>query len=267
MKGRFGKQMVARMLVGSKAKDVEKFKLNSLSTFGLLSPLKEAEAVRLIDALLAARLLQQVEENPYRPLLRLTPRGEEVMKGTTSFDEALQLGDQLLLRLKALKPRSQQPFQNPTTKTAESAPQPRKLPEDEILDAINGMLAAGDDAMDAAPAATPTLATTQPAHYWTLRILAAGFSADECQQIRSLDRATLVKHVLAAARDGGEWQFSWIFNCERESALDRLMANGTAHSLATVLSRLPPEFTPEEAELFWLARGFKRDMPAGRVRP
>src|SRR5207244_12419376 len=118
MKGRFGKQMVARMLVGSKAKDVEKFKLNKLSTFGLLSPLKESEAIALIDALLAARLLQQVEENPYRPLVRLTPRGEEVMKGAATFDGTLALDDQLLLRLQSIRSRQQQQPSTPATKQA-----------------------------------------------------------------------------------------------------------------------------------------------------
>src|SRR5439155_9847581 len=102
MKGRFGKQMVARMLVGSKAKELTKYKLNSLSTFGLLSSLSESQTMAFIDALLSARLLQQVEERPHRPLVRLTPRGEDVMKGTASFNEPLALDEQLLLRLRAI---------------------------------------------------------------------------------------------------------------------------------------------------------------------
>src|SRR5436305_8972816 len=73
MKGRYGKQMVARMLVGSKAKELTKYKLNSLSTFGLLSGLSESQISSFIDALLSARLLQQVEDRPHRPLVRLTP--------------------------------------------------------------------------------------------------------------------------------------------------------------------------------------------------
>jgi ATP-dependent DNA helicase RecQ len=251
MKGRYGKQMVARMLVGSKAKDVAKFKLNTLSTFGLLAPLKEAEAIGLIDALLAARLLQQVEENPYRPLVRLTPRGEEVMKGTSSLDEALALDDQLLLRLRALAPRSQEQKKQPATAPVTSA-QPCR--DDEGFDAANAMLAGGDDEVAGDVVAPPSAPTgIQPPHYWTLRVLAGGFSAEECLQIRALDRATLVKHVLAIAREGGEWQLNWIFAHERQAALDRLMSNGAAQSLAAVLSRLPPGITAEEAELFWLA--------------
>ncbi|HMC11643.1 MAG TPA: ATP-dependent DNA helicase RecQ [Pirellulaceae bacterium] len=259
MKGRYGKQMVARMLVGSKAKDVEKFKLNTLSTFGLLAPLKEAEATGLIDALLAVRLLQQVEENPYRPLVRLTPRGEEVMKGAASFDEPLALDDQLLLRLKSLAPRSPQQPQKPATKAAAGSVSPAQaFREDDALDAVNALLAAADDHLtDAVMGATPAVAAIQPSHHWTRRVLAAGFSAEECLQIRALDRVTLVKHVLAVARDGGEWQLDWIFARERQDALDRLMSNGAAQSLAAVLSRLPPEITPEEAELFWLAHHAK----------
>ena len=96
MKGRYGKQMVARMLVGSQAKELQKYRLNTLSTYGLLSSLSEPQTVALIDAMLAARLLQQVEERPHRPLLRLTDQGEEVMKGAATINERLPIDKQLL---------------------------------------------------------------------------------------------------------------------------------------------------------------------------
>src|SRR5206468_6829550 len=98
---------------------------------------------------------------------------------------------------------------------------------------------------------------------WTWKVLAAGFTADECQQIRGLDRAALVKHVLAIARDGGEFDLAWIFTHERRAALARLVSNGAAKSLTAVLSRLPPEITPEETELFWLAEQNRCRLASG----
>jgi hypothetical protein len=190
-------------------------------------------------------------ERPFRLLVE-TPRGEEVMKGTSSLDEALALDDQLLLRLRALAPRSQEQKKQPATAPVTPA-QPCR--DDDGFDAANAMLAGGDDEVAGDVVATPSAPTgIQPPHYWTLRVLAGGFSAEECLQIRALDRATLIKHVLAIAREGGEWQLNWIFAPERQDALERVMSNGAAQSLAAVLSRLPPGITPEEAELFWLAR-------------
>ena len=146
MKGRFGKQMVARMLVGSKAKELAKYKLNSLSTFGLLFSLNESQVGSFIDALLSARLLQQVEERPHRPLVRLTPRGEEVMKGTASFDEPLALDDQLLLRLRAISAHPRQENRAPTAKSAATCtPAVSAKMEANDLDELNALLAASDD--------------------------------------------------------------------------------------------------------------------------
>ena len=101
MKGRYGKQMLARMLIGSKAKNLAKFKLDQLSTFGLLKRISEPQALALIDALLEQRLLVQVEETPHRPLVRLTPQGEEVMKGRAALEGHLNIDDQLYARLLA----------------------------------------------------------------------------------------------------------------------------------------------------------------------
>jgi ATP-dependent DNA helicase RecQ len=109
MKGRFGKQMLARMLIGSKAKNLIKFKLDQLSTFGLLKRISEPQALALIDALLEQRLLIQVEETPHRPLVQLTPQGEEVMKGQAALNGTLNIGDELYARLLAapvLRPAS-----------------------------------------------------------------------------------------------------------------------------------------------------------------
>jgi ATP-dependent DNA helicase RecQ len=262
MKGRFGKQMVARMLVGSQAKEVEKFKLNKLSTFGLLSQLKESQACALIDALLAVRLLQQVEETPHRPLVRLTPRGEEVMKGTASIGESLALDPQLLAGLQAKSSRSEAPecaaskpitASPPSAVATVAAPAPAKSkgPSDS-WDDVNALLAAGDD--EIAEAANPPANNHHPPHYWTWRVLAAGFSADECQQIRGLDRLAVVKHLLGAARDNHELHLSWLFSTDQQVQLERLLAGGSADSLPAFLSHLPPEITTAEAELFWEVR-------------
>ena len=50
LKGRYGKQMLAKMLIGSKAKELSKGGLDRLSTYGLLAKLKSRKRSTLIDA-------------------------------------------------------------------------------------------------------------------------------------------------------------------------------------------------------------------------
>src|SRR5439155_15556815 len=176
MKGRFGKQMVARMLVGSKAKEVSKYKLNSLSTFGLLASLGETQTIAFIDALLSARLLQQVEERPHLPLVRLTPRGEEVMKGAASFDEPLALDNQLRLRLRSLsiQPRAQERAPSANAVACTTRPAAAQAAADG-LDELNTILAADDDNPSETEAGDASSPLDHPPHYWTYRVLSAGF--------------------------------------------------------------------------------------------
>jgi ATP-dependent DNA helicase RecQ len=216
MKGRYGKQMLAKMLVGSKAKEIGKFRLDKLSTFGLLAHLTEPQASGLIDSLLAARLLMQVEETPHRPLVRLTPRGEEVMKGTAELTERLNLSQELSARLQAVRPgRSEK-----EKKIQRAAvPEFHQPPPD-----------------DAAAAAD------RPSYYWTWRLLSAGFTAAECEQIRGLDRSALLAHVLSAGKAGLAIDAGWVLSPEQLAALAQNPGNG----------RPPPGLQPLEAEVYQL---------------
>jgi ATP-dependent DNA helicase RecQ len=194
-KGRFGKQLIARMLIGSQAKDIQKYRLNTLSTFGLLAPLTEPQVSSLIDALLAVRLLQQVEERPHRPLLRLTDRGEAIMKGAGSIEEQLPIDIHLQARLQSLPLRS--PQKSAPKNTHASAPISTSDKVTASFDDINAALAAvaTDDELPPSEPIDNTKATPKPSHYWTARLLAAGFTIDECQQIRSLPRETVLRHA------------------------------------------------------------------------
>ena len=145
--------------------------------------LKEPQAIALIDALLAARLLQQVEETPHRPLVRLTPRGEEVMKGAAALTERLQLGRataraDLRIRLQAAacqasrrktdsrrkSPAARRASIRSTTPTAELAADGDELDADAAADrtaarATTSAAALLDVATSSPPASPPTSAS------------------------------------------------------------------------------------------------------------
>jgi ATP-dependent DNA helicase RecQ len=255
MKGRYGKQMVARMLVGSKSKEAARF--SQLSTFGLLGALSESQAVALIDALLAARLLMQVEETPRRPLVRLTPQGQEVMLGSAEPGERLHLDDSLVERLLTI----QFPAANgsaPQHKTAAATTQ--KAADVDPFEAANAELAE-PAACDEEPVASPSPThrpdanhEARPPHYWTWRVLASGFSAEECQQIRGITADELCDHLLQAAKSGQPVEPRWVLNPQQLAALDRFVGKLPADRAASRLGNLPLGVKYRDVELYLLAR-------------
>ncbi len=97
--GRFGKHVVAKMLRGSKAADIRKFRLDRLSTFGLLKHLKQADVVDLIDALQEAQLVRPVEVDRHRPVVQLTELGGDVMRSKAELPETFFLPVGLSVKL------------------------------------------------------------------------------------------------------------------------------------------------------------------------
>jgi ATP-dependent DNA helicase RecQ len=108
--------IIAQMLCGSKAAKVLRFRLDQLSTFGLLGHLKLPEITELIDATLAAGLLDQADVERNRPVLRLTDLGNQVMRGQTPLPESFSLSVQVARRLSgtsAPRPRATVPCDGP----------------------------------------------------------------------------------------------------------------------------------------------------------
>ena len=77
--GRFGRGRIVQMLTGSKSQEVMKARLYELTTYGILSEAGTAFLNELMHALHDAGLL--ITQRGDYPLVTLTKRGEEVMKG------------------------------------------------------------------------------------------------------------------------------------------------------------------------------------------
>jgi ATP-dependent DNA helicase RecQ len=89
--GIFGRGRIVQMLVGSKSQEVLRVRLHELKTYGLL----KKEGTAYLNAL--ARSLNNgglivTQMNEY-PLVTLTPRGEQVMMGKTSYSLEWPAGD------------------------------------------------------------------------------------------------------------------------------------------------------------------------------
>jgi ATP-dependent DNA helicase RecQ len=98
-KGFVGKGMIAQMLCGSQSKEMTKRKFDSLSTFGLLKFLTQTEAGDLLDALINSRLIEQVENQRFRPVIKLTPNGERVMRSEIPLPANFVIAEALRLRI------------------------------------------------------------------------------------------------------------------------------------------------------------------------
>jgi ATP-dependent DNA helicase RecQ len=91
-KGRFGKTVVAQMLTGSNSEKIARFGLSRLSTFGILNPpFKQAEVVKILEALAVAGLVEDREVDRLRPIIDLTARGWDVLRGHDGNEIALAL--------------------------------------------------------------------------------------------------------------------------------------------------------------------------------
>jgi ATP-dependent DNA helicase RecQ len=95
----FGKRLIAAMLVGKNIKAVKKWGLDKLSTFGLLSEFDEDEVVLLIESLLATGWIEQEELDRFKPVIRLSAAGREVMTGDRDASCAWRVPAQLLAKL------------------------------------------------------------------------------------------------------------------------------------------------------------------------
>jgi len=97
--GRFGKQLIVGMLCGSKSAKIRKWKLDSLSTFGLLESFKQTEVTDIIDGLIALSLVKMVEVDKFRPTVHNTREGGDVMMGRADMPEPLELEPSLLRKI------------------------------------------------------------------------------------------------------------------------------------------------------------------------
>ena len=82
-RGRFGRMKIVNMLVGSRSKEILNIRLDELSTYGLLKSEGSAYVQSLFRELQGAGLLQ-TETGEY-PLLTLTERGDQVMRGQFDY--------------------------------------------------------------------------------------------------------------------------------------------------------------------------------------
>ena len=271
---RFGKTLIAQMLTGSSSRKIQKNGLDKLSTFGLLSGLRQTDVVTLINWLIDHGFLKQSEQTRFRPVLNVTDSGRALMKGDVQFELSQRIPaaivESISVRLANKKPVRNSPDQataSPAsvaatleTKTVEAAD------ETELAEMADRWLDENDsehepqtekepNCLSAAPTAEPAGdPTVQPSYYWTWKLLADGYSADEVVQMRNLDSTTLYDHLIRAAENSLETKPEWLMSRKEIEILEHLINNHATTSISQLVDLTPVGITPQQLFLFLKAR-------------
>jgi uncharacterized protein YpbB len=102
-----------------------------------------------------------------------------------------------------------------------------------------------------APASQPPspLASTQPSHYWTWRLLSQGFSPVECAAIRSLSEEVVLDHALRAADSGLTIDARWFLPAERIASIRAIIGPNPPSRIRPLLDKLPRGTRYEDVQL------------------
>ncbi len=252
MKSRYGKQLLAQMLCGSKSVKITRWKLDQLSTYGLLSFLSQADVGLLIDELIRVQLLEQNDVDHRRPVVRVTSLGWDIMRGQSELESPLHLPENVLLQLGRLErigggetvtvPRQPDAPLAGTSPPAKETAAAANIPvESEAADGVFQRLDA---------AAVESIAA--PSHYWTWRLLSHGFSVYECTQIRGITVTEILAHAVQAVDGGLRVEPQWFLTDEQVRLLDRKLPSGEV-----------PQIQPELVQLYRKCRGITG--PAART--
>jgi ATP-dependent DNA helicase RecQ len=235
--GRCGKNLLAQMLCGSQDKKVKRNRLHQLSTFGLLAHLKQSDVTLLVEALITAGHIEQVEVDRFRPVLELTARGAGVMSGREPL-LGLPLPPDVAARIlpsKSAAPRAARPsLAPPAAPPGNPAPPP--------------LAPANPSAPLAAPPPDP------PSFYWTWRLLAAGFAPHECLTIRGLTPDVVLDHARRAADAGYPVQVTWFLPPEVVAVIASLVGPEPPRSVRALRSQLPPGVSYADVQWFLSCR-------------
>ncbi|MCH2181325.1 MAG: RecQ family ATP-dependent DNA helicase [Mariniblastus sp.] len=269
---RFGKTLVAQMLTGSSSRKVQKNGLHKLSTFGLLSGLRQTDVVTLINWLIDHGFLKQSEQTRFRPVLNVTDSGRALMKGDVKFELSQRIPasivESISLRLAHKKPVRSSAAHTTETTLLESPPDNPEttVVESELSEMADQWLdddASANEQEQEAPTESPISLPlqepgadqpVQPSYYWTWKLLSDGYSAAEVVQVRHLDSTTLYDHLIRAAESGLQTEPEWMITPAEIETLENLVEAHEGASISRLIELTPTGITAQQLFLFLKSR-------------
>jgi len=253
--GGFGKGSIAKMLCGSKSADMTRWGLTRLSTYGILRPLKQDEVNQLLDGLIGCGCLEQVEIERFRPVVRLTDFGAEVMKNRQALPQQLALTKELRKRLAAM------PVAAPAQEVTDEKPSPADRPSPVEVAPPLPTATEPENVPLADPASAPEITAstdTPPDYYWTWRVLAAGFKPEECALVRGMEVDQVWEHAILALEADYQVDVLWFTPRDLVLALDRLVDPEDPAPVRELLKHLPTGTSAEHVRWYLKCRATHR---------
>ncbi len=252
-RGTYGKTLVAQMLCGSKSTKISKFNLQRLSTYGMLRCLKQDGVAELLKALISAGCLEQYGEAD-RPRLRLTELGQQVMLGHATL-ERLALPDDVVGTLRSFRPPADGTPRKTETSAKPQAVEPREPESEPSSQEIAEARPATVQPRVVAPiVSVPAVSGLKPSHYWTWRLLSAGFTVEDCQAIRGMEREVVLDHTLRAIDSGWPVDVHWFLRPEQVVALETVIGPEPPPRIRPLLAKLPQGMRYEDVQLYLKCR-------------
>ncbi|HUE72398.1 MAG TPA: RecQ family ATP-dependent DNA helicase [Pirellulaceae bacterium] len=245
--GRFGKNLVAEMLVGGTTKKISRTSLTGVSTYGLLKGLSARSVAELIDALTMHRLVSSTSTGDVRrPLVNLTELGGSVMRGKLPVPAAVTIDSHLATQLKAAVAR----------RSGNAAPEPHQPPRPvPAPTAMMPVKAVSPHATEKGVAPPPSdVPVNKLPHHWTWHLLARGFSVDDCIAIRQIDSETFYDHLLRSAKEGLPVNPHWLVTADTWQRLVQFLGDTPPEQVKDRLGELPAGITYRDVQWYVVAR-------------
>ncbi|EEL81750.1 ATP-dependent DNA helicase RecQ [Bacillus cereus AH1271] len=270
---RFGKQMIAQVLTGSKNKKVIEFNFHTLPTYGLLSNRSVKEVSEFIEFLISDELIA-VEHGTY-PTLKVTEKGKEVLLGKVNVLRKERVETRQIVQdhplfevLREVRKEIAQeegvpPFVIFSDQTLKDMCAKMPQSESELL-TVKGIgehklvkygshfLQAVQHFIEENPNYAETVKTevvTEPkksgkasanSHLETYEMYKQGIDLDVIAKERGLSRQTIENHLIRCFEDGMEVDWNSFVPAEYESLIETAVQNAEG-GLKSIKDQLPNE--------------------------
>ncbi|MBH0346154.1 MULTISPECIES: DNA helicase RecQ [Bacillus] len=270
---RFGKQMIAQVLTGSKNKKVIEFNFHTLPTYGLLSNRSVKEVSEFIEFLISDELIA-VEHGTY-PTLKVTEKGKEVLLGNENvlrkervetrqivqdhpLFEVLREVRKEIAQGEGVPPFvifSDQTLKDMCAKMPQSDSElltVKGIGEHKLVKYGSHFLQAVQHFIDANPNYAETIKTevvserkksgkaSANSHLETYEMYKQGINLDEIAKERGLSRQTIENHLIRCFEDGMEVDWNSFVPAEYEQLIETAVQNADG-GLKSIKEQLPNE--------------------------
>ncbi|QWG56462.1 DNA helicase RecQ [Bacillus mycoides] len=270
---RFGKQMIAQVLTGSKNKKVIEFNFHTLPTYGLLSNRSVKEVSEFIEFLISDELIA-VEHGTY-PTLKVTEKGKEVLLGKENvlrkervetrqivqdhpLFEVLREVRKEIAQGEGVPPFvifSDQTLKDMCAKMPQSDSElltVKGIGEHKLVKYGSHFLQAVQHFIEDNPNYAETIKTevvseskksgkaSANSHLETYEMYKQGIDLDEIAKERSLSRQTIENHLIRCFEDGMEVDWNSFVPAEYEALIETAVQNAEG-GLKSIKDQLPNE--------------------------